>query len=95
MPTVSFLPSRRSVELAVGGTLHEAARQAGLPIASACGADGLCARCGVEVLDGAEHLPPETPAETRAKRRNRIASHLRLGCRAVPRGDVVVTTSYW
>ena len=92
MPTVSFLPSRRSVELAPGETLHDAARQAGLPIASACAADGLCARCGVEVLAGSEHLPPESAAEARAKRRNRIEPHLRLGCRVAPLGDVVITT---
>jgi ferredoxin len=95
MPTVSFLPSHRSVTLAPGGTLHDAARQAGLPIASACGADGLCARCGVEVVAGREHLPPESEDEARAKRRNRIEPNLRLGCRVAPTGNVVITTPYW
>jgi ferredoxin len=83
------------VRVAPGTTLLEAAHRAGLPLASACGADGLCARCGVRVLAGAESLSPETEAERRQKRRNRIEPELRLACRAAALGDVLVTTGYW
>ena len=81
--------------MAKGTTLLEAARRAGLPMASACGADGLCARCGVRVLAGGTSLSPETEAERRQKRRNRIDPALRLACRAAATGDVEVTAGYW
>ena len=81
--------------MARGTTLLDAARRAGLPMASACGADGLCARCGVEILAGAESLSAETEAERRQKRRNRIDPMLRLACRAAAEGDVEVTAGYW
>ena len=94
-PLVRFQPSGRTLRVERGTTLFEAARRAGLPMASACGADGICARCGVRVLAGALALSPETQAEERQKRRNRIDPALRLACRAVALGDVELTTGYW
>ena len=93
--TIRFLPSGRELRVARGTTLLEAARRAGLPIASACGADGVCARCGVRVLAGADALSPEDAVEARQKRRNRVDPALRLACRAAVSGDVQVSASYW
>jgi ferredoxin len=95
LPLVRFQPSGRALRVERGTTLLEAARRAGLPMASACGADGICARCGVRVLAGADRLSPETQAEERQKRRNRIDPALRLACRAAALGDVEVTAGYW
>ena len=78
-----------------GTTLLEAARGAGLPMASACGADGICARCGVEVLEGAEALSPEASPESDIKRRNRVPASERLACRARVAGAVEITATYW
>lgn len=94
-PYIHFLPGGHEVRIAPGATLHDAARAAGLPIASACGADGICGRCGVLVLEGAERLPPESPDEARVKRRNRVPAEERLACRVAPRGDVTIRTGYW
>jgi ferredoxin len=95
MPLIRFQPSERSVRVPPGTTLLDAARRVGLPMASACGADGLCAKCVVRVLRGAEGLDPESELETRAKRRNRVADELRLACRVTPDCDVEITTPYW
>jgi len=94
-PLIRFQPSGRELRVERGTTILEAARLAGLPMASACGADGICARCGVRVLAGAGGLSPETEPETRQKQRNRIDPTLRLACRAVALGDVEVTAGYW
>jgi ferredoxin len=93
---VTFLPAGRAIEIEAGNkTLLEATREAGLPIASACGENGACARCGLEILAGGEALEPETDREIRIKERNRIDTKLRLACRVHPRGDVTVRASYW
>jgi ferredoxin len=92
---VRFRPSGRALFVAPGTSLLEAARRAGLPMASGCGAEGLCGRCGLRVLSGAEHLSPETDGEAEAKRRNRVDDGLRLACQATVAGDVEVSTSYW
>jgi 2Fe-2S ferredoxin len=92
---VVFRPSGLRLAIETGATLLEAARRAGLPIASACGADGICGRCAVRVLSGAGGLSPESEAEARVKRSNRIASELRLACRARILGPVEIGASYW
>jgi adenylate cyclase len=93
---IRFLPSARRVTIRAGEmTLLEATRKAGLPIASACGENGACARCGLQVLVGAENLEPESERERRIKRRNRIDPELRLACRIRPRQDLEVRATYW
>ncbi len=84
-----------STWLADGGTLMDAVRAAGLPIASACDGDQLCARCGLEVLTGGDNLAPETAAEREVKARNRIDPSLRLACQVRPTGPVEATARYW
>lgn len=64
-------------------------------MASACGADGVCGRCGVTVLDGGDALSPATETEENVKRRNRVPENERLACRAQVAGDVEITASYW
>jgi len=83
------------VRVPAGTPLIDAARRAALPIASACGGDGLCARCGVEILASAGPVAEETPAESAAKRRNRIAPGLRLACRLRVASDLSVSAPYW
>lgn len=93
---IRFLPSGRSIEIEVEEmTLLEATRQVGLPIASACGENGACARCGLQIVEGAGSLAQETDRERRIKERNRIGPELRLACRVRPRGDLTVRALYW
>jgi ferredoxin len=94
-PEVRFLPSGRTLRVAPGTNLLEAARAAGLPIAQACSGEGLCARCAVEILRGSDGIAPEREPEIQAKRRNRVAPELRLACQVVPTADLDVTASYW
>ena len=92
---VRFEPSQREVRVPAGTALIEATRRAGLPIASACGADGVCGRCGLEILAGGETLPEETAREVAIKRQNTVDEHLRLACRVTVSADLVVTAQYW
>jgi 2Fe-2S ferredoxin len=89
---IRFSPSGRSVRVPAGTTLLEAIRRAGLPVASACGAAALCARCGVHVQGD---VTRETAAESVAKQRNRINTGLRLSCQVRADRDLEVSTPYW
>lgn len=94
--TIRFLPSAREVTIVAGETtLLDATVAAGLPIASACGSEGACARCGLEIVEGAATLAPETERERRIKERNRIDPRQRLACRVRPEQDLVVRAGYW
>lgn len=92
---IRFEPSGRCVEVEPGTLLLEATRRAGLPIARACGAEGLCGRCAIEILEGSDRLEAESAPEASAKRRNRVSPKARLACQVVVAGDLVVTASYW
>ena len=83
------------VRVEAGSTLIEAVGRAGLPLAQACGRDGLCGRCGVVVLEGSDSLSAESAEEREAKRRNRVDAEERLACLARVRGPVVATARYW
>ena len=93
---IRFLPSGRTTLISSGEmTLLEATRAVDLPIASACGENGACARCGLEIIEGSENLAPETDRERIIKERNRIDPGLRLACRVRPLGDLTVRALYW
>ena len=99
--TVSFVrrvggePATVRIRVADGTSLLDAARVAGLPIASACSGVALCARCGLEILAGREALDPERDDERRQKQRNRVPAEQRLACRAGVHGAVTATAAYW
>ena len=92
---IRFEPSGRTVLVAAGTLLLDAVRQAGLPIARACGAEGICGRCGLRVLAGGQGLEVESELEAQVRRRNRVSEDQRLACRVAVAGDLVVTASYW
>ena len=95
---VHFQPSDKAgkqVSVPSGTLILDVARQAGIPVASACGANRLCARCGVNVLDGAEWVSAETPDEVKAKKANRVDPSQRLSCMVTISGNVKITAPYW
>ncbi len=92
---VRFRPSGRSVRVPLGTTLLEASRRAELPVARACGGDGLCGRCGLRILSGGASLPREAEDEMRVKRNQRVEPAERLACRIALTDDVEVTARYW
>jgi len=65
----------------VGGNLLRCARESSVTIRSACGGLGLCGKCVVRVLRGAELLSPPTEAE-REWLGERLESGFRLACQA-------------
>lgn len=89
---VSFAPLGRHAEAKDNETLLDVARRIGAPLGNSCGGIGVCARCKVRVVAGAEQLTPPTEIETRARG---FADDERMACQAVVLGDCTVTTSYW
>lgn len=76
-------------------TLLDVARRAGVPLGNSCGGVGVCARCKVRVVTGAEHLSAPTSIEIRFGKARGFAEDERMACQAVVTGDCTVTTTYW
>ena len=85
---VDFEPAGRRVRVESGTQLLEAARSAGVGLASVCGGDGTCGRCRVVVMEGA--LPDPSDADRRALSRTEIARGERLACRVPVASDLKV-----
>ena len=92
---VTFAPLARQAAAKDDETLLDVARRAGAPLGNSCGGVGVCARCRVRVLSGAENLSPPTSVEVRFGTARGFAADERMACQAVVTGDCTVTTTYW
>lgn len=92
---MTFVPLQKTAQAKTDETILDVARRAGVPIGNSCGAIGICARCRVRILSGAENLTPPTAIETQIAQRRKLEPDERLACQAVVIGDCAATTSYW
>jgi ferredoxin, 2Fe-2S len=92
---VTLTPLGRTAEAKADETLLDIARRAGAPLGNSCGGVGVCARCRVRVLSGAENLSPPTSIESRVAAQRKLGEDERLACQAVVNGPCDITTSYW
>lgn len=90
---VTFLPLNLRAEARIDESLLDVARRVGAPLGNSCGGVGVCARCKVRVVEGAENLSAPTSVETRFAKG--FGEGERMACQAVVGGDCAVTTTYW
>ena len=95
MPCLRFTKNIPPVELVSGANMMEALLNAGLPVASSCHGDGVCGKCRVRIVSGAENLTKIGAVEELAHDRLKWAREFRLSCQAQVLGDVVIDTTYW
>lgn len=82
---VLFQPANKTVEMAKGKTVMEAAQNAGVFIDAPCGGKGHCGKCKVKILSGKHHFPSNpvlSPEE--------INEGIRLACETKILGDMVI-----
>jgi uncharacterized 2Fe-2S/4Fe-4S cluster protein (DUF4445 family) len=84
---VTFQPGRRTVKVAAGTTLMEAARLAGFSLENQCGALGTCGNCRVLLLKGKADRPTQAEKETLSRRD--LAHGIRLACQVKTRGPLM------
>ena len=87
---IDFGPIGKRVDVAPGTDLLEAARQAGVGLASVCGGEGTCGRCRVVIMSGS--VTPPVDADRRFISQLELISGQRLACRCQVYGDVKFTS---
>ena len=91
MPSVTYLPSGLRFACSDGDSVFAVARQAGLPITTACNAKATCGLCRVKIISGEAHLSPQNDLEKKHLGNVYFITKLRLSCQAVVTGgDVIV-----
>ncbi|UYL10233.1 (2Fe-2S)-binding protein [Bdellovibrio sp. SKB1291214] len=73
----------------------EALLKGGLPVASSCSGDGVCAKCRIQIISGAENLSPENETEKFLSETKKVPAGSRISCQVEVLGDITVDASYW
>ena len=92
---IKFAKGRAPLHVEKGVNLMRALLDGGLPVASSCNGDGVCAKCRIKIIDGRENLSPETDIEALRRETHEIPRSERLSCQAEVLGDITIDTSYW
>ena len=92
---VTFTPLGRTASALENESVLDVARRAAVPLGNSCGGVGVCTRCKVRVVSGAENLSAPTSLEVRFGSSRGFAGDERMACQAVVTGDCAVTTTYW
>jgi len=95
MPTITFLPAGKSLEVVSGTLLFDAALRAKLPVASSCSAEFVCGKCNMQVVQGVENLSPQRDPERKLLHRDKKPETDRISCVTRIYGDCTITTTYW
>jgi 2Fe-2S ferredoxin len=93
---IKFAKNYDPIEAPAGKVLMQHLIEAGLPIASSCGGNGICGKCKVNVILGADKLSKMTEEERLCLERN--LGHpdtQRLSCQCEISGDILIDTDYW
>lgn len=95
MPWIHFKDQKfRSFEVPVGSNLMKSLQESGVPVASSCGGEGVCAKCRLSVESGSEiDLPNET--EQFLMQKFKFDSSMRISCQLKVTADLTLSASYW
>ena len=83
-------PGGTAVRVPLGHSVLEASWAGNVPHANVCGGRGRCSTCRIQIIAGAQHVPPPSPEEAAVLRRIGAGPAVRLACQARPLHDIKV-----
>jgi ferredoxin, 2Fe-2S len=95
MPQIKFIKKHPVIEVDIGDNLMRSLLRAQMPVASSCNGQGICGKCRVRVLAGADALSARTKIEAQMQGQHNLPPDMRLSCQCFVQGDVTVDTTYW
>ena len=95
MPVVRFVKNYPEITVEAGAPLMKTLLSAGIPVASSCHGDGVCAKCRIEIVAGAENLSRYSSVEQMLRDRLKIPKNQRISCQTLINGDILIDASYW
>jgi len=95
MPTIKFVKNFPALTVPDGAILMEELLRANLPVASSCHGDGICGKCRIKIIEGAENLSKIGSLEQLLRDRLRVPPEFRISCQTQVLGDITIDTTYW
>ncbi|MFN7729223.1 MAG: 2Fe-2S iron-sulfur cluster-binding protein [Bdellovibrio sp.] len=97
MPKISFAKNNRApTQAQEGANLMQVLLGAEVPVASSCHGDGVCGKCRLEIVQGAESLSARNEAEEFLAERFGLKKNQRVSCQVVVgTQDLIIDATYW
>ncbi len=96
MPKIEIVGKNRpAIEVNAGSNLMRSLLDAGLPVASSCNGDGVCAKCRLRIMQGAENLSSPNETEQFLAQKFELKPDTRISCQTTVLGDISVSATYW
>lgn len=96
MAKITLAKSQKTIEVSDGSNLMQSLEDAGIPVASSCGGEGVCTKCLVKVIDGKENLSPRSDLEIDMQEIHEFDKNQRMSCQTeILTGQVQIDTDYW
>lgn len=95
MPKIKFSKDQNVIEVPQGSNLRQSLLDAGKPVASSCGGEGVCGKCWVKVMEGDNILAPPNEIEQFLKTQNNLGPIYRISCQVIVTGDIAIDAPYW
>ena len=89
MPKLTFLATGLTIEVPQGAMFLDVCQERGAPHEFGCTV-GSCGTCRLEIVSGAENVPPPTSEELETVEMCTNAPGARLGCQLKILGDVAI-----
>lgn len=91
--------NRPNLEIPWGRVLMQFLLSQQIPVASSCKGEGVCGKCRMMIISGAEFLSPMSEEEKRVIDKLGYPAGTRLSCQARITGDegseITIDTGYW
>lgn len=95
MPVIRRLRQKDEIQVPPGANLMTSLQEAGIPVASSCAGDAVCAKCVLKIIEGAENLSAPTEDELFLQEKDSLPPGTRVSCQCWVEGDVTVDATYW
>lgn len=95
MATITLFKTGRKIEALEGASLMKSLLAAKVPVASSCNGDGVCAKCKVQVIEGALGLSAANETEVFLSEKASLKKNERISCQTLVLSNVVVDAGYW
>ena len=95
MAIIKFVKPYPDIVVDPGANLMQSLLKGNMPVASSCHGDGICSKCAVRIVNGAENLNKMKDSEAQLLEKNGFPTPYRLSCQTIVLGDITLDTTYW
>lgn len=92
---ISFQKNHNPIECELNENLMFELLRNEIPVASSCFGEGVCAKCRVQIIEGANHLSAVSAHEEFLQKKFQLQSDERISCQTQVLGDIKIDTKYW